>query len=139
MSTGLSHITFIVTDLDRMQQILERVFDAHCVYASGSEQFSVSEERFFLIGDTWITTMKGDPLPGRSYNHVAFRIEERDLDGCRTRIAELGLEMRPERPRVAGEGRSVYFYGPDNHLFEVHTGTLADRLARYAKGKENAA
>jgi catechol 2,3-dioxygenase-like lactoylglutathione lyase family enzyme len=139
MSAGLSHITFIVTDLDRMQQILERVFDARCVYASGAEQFSLSEERFFLIGDIWLAAMKGDPLPGRSYNHVAFRIEQSDMDRCRAQIAELGLEMRPERPRVAGEGQSIYFYGPDNHLFELHTGTLEDRLARYAKGRESTA
>jgi fosfomycin resistance protein FosX len=138
MSMGLSHITFIVTDLERMQCILERVFNARCIYTSGPEQFSLSEERFFLIGDTWVATMKGDPLPGRSYNHVAFRIEEKDMDRHRAAIAALGLEMRPERPRVNGEGQSIYFYGPDNHLFELHTGTLADRLERYAKGKESA-
>ena len=138
MSTGLSHITFIVSDLDQMQRILERVFNARCVYDSGAEQYSLSEERFFLVGETWIATMKGDPLPGRSYNHVAFCIAESDLDRCRAEITALGLELRPERPRVAGEGRSIYFYGPDNHLFELHTGTLADRLAHYAKGKESA-
>jgi hypothetical protein len=30
---------------------------------------------------------------------------------------------------------SLYFYDDDNHLFELHTGTLAERLERYAKGK----
>lgn len=139
MSGGLSHITFIVSDLDRMQQVLERVFAARCVYASGSEQFSLSEERFFLIGETWVAIMKGDPLPGRSYNHAAFHVAEAELDQRRAEVEALGLEMRPERPRVAGEGRSVYFYGPDNHLFELHTGTLEERLARYATGKERAA
>ena len=48
------------------------------------------------------------------------------------------LDLLPPRPRVEGEGRSLYFYGPDNHLFELHTGTLAERLARYAKGREGA-
>ena len=139
MSKGLSHITFIVTDLNRMQTILERVFEARCVYHSGTEQFSLSEERFFLIADTWIAIMKGDPLPGRSYNHVAFHVPEADLDRHRAEIVALGLEIRPERTRVAGEGRSIYFYGPDNHLFELHTGTLQDRLARYAQGKEHSA
>jgi fosfomycin resistance protein FosX len=28
-----------------------------------------------------------------------------------------------------------YFYDYDNHLFELHTGTLEERLARYAEGK----
>jgi catechol 2,3-dioxygenase-like lactoylglutathione lyase family enzyme len=139
VSKGLSHITFIVSDLNRMQEILERVFEARCVYDSGTEQFSLSEERFFLIGDTWIAIMKGDPLPERSYNHVAFHVHEADLDRHRADIVALGLEIRPERIRVAGEGRSIYFYGPDNHLFELHTGTLQDRLARYAQGKEHLA
>ncbi len=51
MVQGLSHMTFIVRDLDRMQEILEKVFDARKVYDSGAETFSLSQERFFLIGD----------------------------------------------------------------------------------------
>jgi hypothetical protein len=34
-------------------------------------------------------------------------------------------------PRVEGEGESQYFYDFDNNLFELHTGTLAQRLQRY--------
>ena len=134
MSAGLSHITFVVSDLDRMQDILETVFDARCIYRSDAEQFSLSEERFYHIGDVWIATMKGDPLPSHTYNHVAFKMDEDDYNTRLSRIKALGLEVRPPRPRVEGEGRSIYFYGPDNHLFELHTGTLDQRLQRYAKG-----
>jgi len=35
-----------------------------------------------------------------------------------------------------GEGRSIYFYDHDNHLFELHTGNLEERLARYAADTE---
>lgn len=136
MSAGLSHITLIVSDLDATQRMLEQVFEARCIYDSGAEQFSISEERFFDIGGVWVATMKGEPLPERSYNHVAFRIDEAEFDERRARIEALGLDLLPPRPRVEGEGRSLYFYGPDNHLFELHTGTLAERLARYAKGRE---
>ena len=45
------------------------------------------------------------------------------------------FEIRRPRERVPGEGRSVYFYDSDNHLFELHTGTLAERLERYGRGK----
>jgi hypothetical protein len=38
------------------------------------------------------------------------------------------------RPRVPGEGRSIYFYDYDSHLFELHTGTLGERLSRYRDG-----
>ena len=133
---GLSHMTFIVTDLDRMEEVLVGVLAARKVYDSGSDTFSVSEERFFLVGDDelWIATMKGDALPARSYNHIAFKIDDAAFDEYRRRIDALGLDLRESRPRVAGEGRSLYFHDRDNHLFELHTGTLSERLARYASG-----
>ena len=134
MSAGLSHITFICADLDRMQQVLEEVLEARCVYASGDDQFSLSEERFFLVGDVWVAIMKGEPLAERTYNHVAFKIDEDAFEARVARIEGLGLDMRPPRARVEGEGRSVYFHGPDGHLLELHTGTLDERLARYARG-----
>ncbi|MWD28388.1 FosX/FosE/FosI family fosfomycin resistance thiol transferase [Aquicoccus sp. SCR17] len=128
---GLSHITLIVSDLDRTQEMLEQVFEARCLYRSDGQTFSLSEERFFDIGGTWLAIMKGDPLPARSYNHVAFRIREDEFETRRARIEALGLELRAPRPRIPGEGRSLYFHGPDDHLFELHTGTLAERLAAY--------
>ncbi|RUU81741.1 FosX/FosE/FosI family fosfomycin resistance hydrolase [Mesorhizobium sp. M7A.F.Ca.MR.362.00.0.0] len=136
MIEGLSHMTFIVRDLERMTKILEGVFDAREIYASDAEQFSVSREKFFLIGDIWVAIMQGEPLPERSYNHIAFKIDDADFDHYAECIGKLGLDMRPPRPRVEGEGRSIYFYDDDNHMFELHTGTLNERLARYAKGFE---
>jgi fosfomycin resistance protein FosX len=135
---GLSHMTFIVRDLDRMTRILTGVLGAREVYASGGETFSVAREKFFQIGELWIAIMEGEPLPSRTYNHVAFKIDEAEFDAYAARIQTLGLEMRPPRERVTGEGRSIYFYDDDNHLFELHTGTLAERLERYAKGKSAA-
>lgn len=139
MSTGLSHITFICADLDRMQRVLEEVLEARCVYASGCEQFSLSEERFFMVGDVWVAIMKGEPLAERTYNHVAFKVSDAVFEERVARIETLGLEMRPARPRVEGEGRSVYFHTPDGHLLELHTGTLEKRLARYARGRAGVA
>jgi len=136
MIEGLSHMTFIVRDLTRMSDILTGVVDAREVYDSGAAQFSLSREKFFLVGDIWIAVMEGEPLPQRSYNHIAFKIDEADFDRYVERVRKLGLDMRPPRPRVEGEGRSIYFYDDDNHMFELHTGTLAERLARYAKGLE---
>lgn len=139
MSSGVSHITLIVSDLDRTQQILETVLKARCVYDSGEDTFSLSKERFYLVGDLWIATMEGSSLESRTYNHIAFSITEDEFEERLAKIAELGLEIKPPRPRVEGEGRSIYFYGPDNHLFELHTGTLEQRLLRYSEGKGVAA
>ena len=132
---GLSHMNFIVADLDRMEEVLVAVLGARRVYDSGEDTFSLSKERIFLIGEgegaLWIAIMEGEPLPSRSYNHIAFKIAEADYDDCLDRINKLGLELRESRPRVEGEGRSIYFHDHDNHLFELHTGTLAERLRRY--------
>jgi fosfomycin resistance protein FosX len=144
MARGLSHMTFVVRDLDRMEVLLTTVLDARKVYDSGDQTFSVSRERFFLIGNgagdpdapapIWIATMEGEPLASRTYNHVAFKIEETDYERYLAAIQFLGLEVREGRARVDGEGRSIYFHDYDNHLFELHTGTLSERLAGYARG-----
>ncbi len=140
MIEGLSHITLIVRDLDRMEEILVSVLGARKVYDSGDNTFSVSRERFFLAGEepapVWLAIMEGESLPTRTYNHVAFKISEADYPACLERVLALGLEVREGRSRVAGEGRSIYFHDDDNHLFELHTGTLADRMKRYAMGKD---
>jgi len=133
MIEGLSHITFIVKDLDRMETMLTKVFGAKKIYDSGAGTFSISRERFFDIGGLWIATMEGEPLPEQTYNHVAFKISDAEYDDYLDRINALGLKVRTGRSRVEGEGRSIYFYDYDNHLLELHSGTLEERLARYAK------
>jgi catechol 2,3-dioxygenase-like lactoylglutathione lyase family enzyme len=133
MIQGLSHITFIVNDLERMERVLVDVLDARRVYDSGERSFSLSRERFYLVGeaDVWVAVMEGESLPSRSYNHVAFKIAEKDYQAKLAAIRALGLEASEGRVRVEGEGRSIYFDDHDNHLFELHTGTLDERLARY--------
>ena len=61
MIEGLSHITFIVRDLDRMTDLLTTIFNAEEVYASGNKTFSISSEKFFLIGQIWIVIMHAIP------------------------------------------------------------------------------
>ena len=140
MIEGLSHVTFIVRDLDRMEKILVSVLGARKVYDSGDNTFSVSRERFFLAGENpapvWLAIMEGEGLPTQTYNHVAFKISEEDYAASLERVRALGLEVREGRSRVAGEGRSIYFHDHDNHLFELHAGTLTERLKRYAEAKK---
>ena len=88
MIEGISHITFIVKDLELSTRFFKDIFNAQEVYASGNQLFSLSKEKFFIVGGQWIAVMEG-------------------------------------------EGRSLYFYDFDNHLFEIHTGTLSQRLAGY--------
>ncbi len=134
MAEGLSHLTLIVSDLDRTEEMLVTVLKARKIYDSGEVTFSRSRERFFDIGGVWVATMEGAPLDARTYNHIAFRMDDGDFDDRLRRIQSLGLEVLDDRPRVPGEGRSIYFYDADNHLFELHSGTLEARLRRYAEG-----
>ena len=133
MIQGISHITFIVRDLEKMTKFLTCIFDALEVYSSGEQTFSLSKEKFFLINGLWVAVMEGEPLPEKTYNHVAFRITEEDYEFYAARVRSLGVDMKSGRSRVEGEGRSIYFYDYDNHLFELHTGTLNQRLQRYRR------
>ena len=130
MVNGISHLTFIVQDIERATLFFEKIFSAEIVYDSGDQTFSLSRERFFLIGNLWIVVMQGEPLSENTYNHIAFQINECDYD------ENLGVKMREPRSRIEGEGRSLYFYDFDNHLFELHTGTLAERLKSYNSIKD---
>ncbi|WP_430514199.1 FosX/FosE/FosI family fosfomycin resistance hydrolase [Pannonibacter phragmitetus] len=130
---GVSHMTFICRDITKMARILTEVLGLNEVYCSRGAGFSLSAEKFFVSGDIWIAVMQGESLPERSYNHIAFKVDDAEIEPAMERIRSLGLDVRPPRPRIAGEGRSVYFYDEDNHLFELHSGTLEERLAAYAR------
>jgi catechol 2,3-dioxygenase-like lactoylglutathione lyase family enzyme len=130
---GLSHITFMVKDLDQMEQVLVNVLNAKKIYDSGDKQFSVAKERFYDVGGIWVAVMIGEPLPTQTYNHVAFKISDDEYDQRLAAIKALGLKVLDGRKRVAGEARSIYFHDHDNHLFELHSGTLEERLRAYAQ------
>ncbi len=131
MIQGISHITFIVSNLEKMTKFLTFIFDAEEVYSSDEQTFSISREKFFLINGLWIAIMEGESIPKKTYNHVAFKIKEEDYELYTTRVRSLGVDVKLARSRVEGEGLSLYFYDYDNHLFELHTGTLSQRLQRY--------
>lgn len=131
MIESISHITFIVRDLELATKFFQQIFEATEVYSSGDTTFSISKEKFFMIGGQWIAIMEGESLPTRTYNHIAFKIPAVDFGTYESRIRKLGVDFKPPRRRVEGEGRSLYFYDFDNHLFEIHTGTLFQRLEKY--------
>jgi catechol 2,3-dioxygenase-like lactoylglutathione lyase family enzyme len=133
MIEGLSHITFVVRDLDRMSKLLVTVFDAVEVYSGENSGFSATKTKFFLINRIWIAILEGEPWIAKTYNHVAFKIDRRDLEMYVQRIQSLGLDILENRSRMEEEGKSLYFYDYDNHLFELHTGTLDQRLDGYKK------
>jgi len=128
---GISHLTYIVQDVERMATLLCRGLGALEVYDSAGQNHSLSREKFFILGGVWIAAMEGSPPANRSYQHTAFSVNEDELPRYHANLQALGVEIRPPRARLEGEAQSLYFYDFDNHLFELHTGTLEKRLAHY--------
>ncbi|MCZ0703843.1 catechol 2,3-dioxygenase-like lactoylglutathione lyase family enzyme [Natronobacillus azotifigens] len=131
MIESVSHITFVVKDLERTTSLYKELFGAKEVYYSGDQLHSISKERFFIIGGQWIAVMENKEILNKTYHHVAFKIREEDVDYYQHKIKQLNLEMKKPRPRIKGEGYSIYFYDYDNNFFELHTGTLNERLSAY--------
>ncbi|MCL2235242.1 MAG: VOC family protein [Defluviitaleaceae bacterium] len=117
----ISHITFVVRDLERSAGFWQGIFGAKEVYSSPTV-------KYFLVDDLWVALNLGEPPKERSYNHIAFKIREDEIDSYLERIKAVGAETKPDRHRRTGEGVSIYFYDFDNNLFELHTGTLSERL-----------
>jgi len=133
MSTriGISHLTFIVNDIEKSSEIFKQLLGAKEIYDSKNKNFSLSREKFLLINDLWIALMEGDSLTEKTYNHIAFKIEKKEIKTYLIKIEQLGLEIKDGRSRIEAESESIYFYDYDNHLFELHTGTLEQRLNKY--------
>ena len=128
---GISHITLIVKDIESSANLFESVLGAQEVYSSDGRQFSLSREKYFILGGVWIALMEGPSLPDNSYNHVAFKIPISEPEVLKNRLKSAEVEFREDRPRIQGEGYSIYFYDFDKHLFELHTGTIDERLKTY--------
>ncbi len=131
MIENVSHITFVAKDLDKTTELFKDLFEAEEVYYSGEKAHSLYKERFFIIGGQWMAVMENKDIVNKTYHHVAFKIKEEDIDTYLKKIKELNLDLKPPRPRIKGEGHSIYFYDYDNNLFELHTGTLKERLNSY--------
>ncbi len=132
MIESVSHITFVVKNLNKTTELFKELFNAKEVYYSGEKTHSLFKERFFIIGNQWIAVMEDTNILNRTYHHVAFKISDSDVDSYLDKIKALNLELKPPRKRVSGEGYSIYFYDYDNNLFELHTETLEKRLSSYA-------
>lgn len=131
MIQSVSHITFVVKNLEKSALLYKELFGAEEIYDSGEKFHSLTKEKFFIIEGQWIAVMENPDIVQRTYHHIAFKIAEADFLSYEEKIEQLQLELRPNRSRIKGEGKSIYFYDYDNNLFELHTGTLEERLEHY--------
>ena len=102
MVEGLSHLTFIVQDLDRMEEVLVNVLGAERVYDSGENMFSLSPERFFIVAGLWIATMEGE----LSEHMLAKAAVERQAEECQEKVDAV-IEIRSNEDRYSKTGGGV--------------------------------
>ncbi|MDN4070488.1 metallothiol transferase FosB [Paenibacillus vini] len=128
---GINHFCFSVSDLEKSILFYQNVFDAKLLVKGRSLAY-------FDLNGLWIALNQEDVKRDRdvhTYTHIAFTVEEADLDRWKDKLEQAGAVVLEGRSRDARDFKSVYFLDPDGHQFEFHTGTLADRMEYYKADK----
>ena len=118
--TGLNHLTFAVSDLQRS-----------VAFYSETLGFAVKmhgpSSAYLEAGDLWLAlvmdpAMRRQPLP--EYSHAAFTVAAEDLPALIDQLTLAGVDRWQESDRAD----SFYFLDPDGHKLELHSGNLNSRL-----------
>ena len=84
--------------------------------------FRFGEGVFLIFNPNATTLTSGDvpPYGARGPGHVAFQIEDDEVDGWRSHLKKLGVEIEQEKVGSSG-GRSLYFRDPAGNSLELAT------------------
>jgi len=125
---GINHITLSVANLERSIAFYQNALVAKLLVTG-------RKLAYFELCGIWLALNVQEDIPRTeihaSYTHIAFSVEAQQLPAWEKRLAEHGTTIEPSRPRDPRDGESIYFRDPDGHLLELHTGTLAERMAYY--------
>ncbi|MEM1153812.1 MAG: fosfomycin resistance glutathione transferase [Pseudomonadota bacterium] len=119
MISGINHITFAVSDLDRSLAFYRDVLGCDEVYRwSGGA--------YLEAGTLWIClSLDAKATSTSDYTHIAFTVSSEDFEAIAAKITKSGAKRWKDN---RSEGESLYFCCPDGHRLEIHVGDLRSRL-----------
>lgn len=129
---NINHLLFSVSNLNKSIRFYQQVFDAKLLVKGRSTAY-------FDLNGLWLALNEEKDIPRNeiihSYTHIAFTINETEMDAMFEKLQTLNVNILTGRPRNDQDKNSIYFTDPDGHKFEFHTGTLQERLDYYKQDK----
>lgn len=123
MISGLSHVTFAVSNLDRSLRFYGELLGLKPLVRW-------NEGAYLTAGDFWIALIldkaAAEATNNSSYTHTAFAIPPTEFPALREKLLAQDAEEWQDN---TSPGESFYFLDPDGHKLEIHARTLPDRLA----------
>ncbi len=129
---GINHLLFSVSDLEKSVLFYRDILQAKLLVKG-------RRTAYFDLNGFWLALNLEEKIPREeikaSYTHIAFTVEAAELSDWQQKLTANGVTIIESRARAPQDRPSLYFTDPDGHKFELHTGTLKDRLDYYRTEK----